>query len=198
MYGHFGHASEVQDAVIHGDLAAVRAPAQWLASHEAMEGLPKGSDAYLARLRQAAALAVEAPDVPAAARATAAIASACGACHGHYKVGPRFTPGAPPEQGEGTVGAHMIRHVWAADRMWEGLIGPSDASWNAGARGLSEAPLDPEKVTDDQSRAPAAAELARRVHDLGARAERTTSREERAEVYGELLTSCSNCHSMFR
>ena len=198
MYGHFGHASEVQNAVIQGDLDAVRAPAQWLASHDAMEGLPKGSDAYLEQLRQAAAQAVAAPDLPIAAKATAAIASACGACHSRYDVGPRFTPGAgPPDEGA-SVGAHMIRHVWAADRMWEGLIGPSEASWVAGARGLSEAPLEPHDVTGDAERAPAASELAHRVHDLGARAERTAGGEARAQIYGELLTSCSDCHRLVR
>ena len=198
MYGHFGHASEVQNAMIQGDLDAVRAPAQWLAEHDAMDGLPKGSDAYLGQLRQAAAQAVDAPDLPTAAKATAAIARACGACHGRYDVGPRFTPGAGPPAEGASVSAHMIRHVWAADRMWEGLIGPSEASWAAGARGLSEAPLEPQEVTDDAERVPAASELAHSVHDLGARAQRTTGGAARAEIYGELLTSCSSCHSLVR
>jgi len=198
MYGHFGHASEVQNAVIHGDLDAVRAPAEWLASHDAMDGLPKGSEAYLAGLRQAAAQAVGASDLPGAAKATAAIATACGDCHSRYDVGPRFTPGAgPPDEG-GSVSAHMIRHVWAADRMWEGLIGPSDASWAAGARSLADAPLEPHEVTGDAEQAPAAGAFAREVHDLGARAERTKGGKARGELYGELLTSCIGCHRLVR
>jgi cytochrome c553 len=198
MYGHFGHASQVQSAVIAGDLEAVRSPAQWLAGHDEMAGLPQGAEPYLARLRRAAALAVDASDLSAAAAATADIGTACGACHGAFDVGPPFDPGVPPpDEGPPVVG-HMMRHVWAADRMWEGLIGPSDAAWTAGARGLSEAPFEPTEVTQNAELQPTARDLARRVHELGVKAERSSDPEARGEIYGRLLAVCSRCHQLVR
>ena len=90
--------------------------------------------------------------------------------------------------------SHMQRHQWAIDRLWEGLIGPSDAAWSRGIRMLAEAPLHGTEATWDE---PAAAgdELARRVHELGREAATALLPPARAAVYGEVLGVCADCHT---
>ena len=93
-------------------------------------------------------------------------------------------------------GAHasMRRHQWAMDRLWDALVVPSDDAWNAGALALAEAPLVPEQLTPSKSPAPRVAELAQTVHDLGLKAASADRGDARAEVYGELLATCAECH----
>ena len=88
--------------------------------------------------------------------------------------------------------AHMLRHAWAADRMWDGLLTPSDALWESGATALSEDPLF---LADDESGTEAAV-LAREVHLLGIEARRLQDPDHQAGIYGRLLGTCARCHSL--
>jgi hypothetical protein len=83
----------------------------------------------------------------------------------------------------------MNRHVWALDRMWEGLIAPSDAAWRAGAVALADAPLHFSGQSNEQAN-----QLAAKVHELAGSARSASSAKDRAGVYGELLQTCSLCH----
>lgn len=87
----------------------------------------------------------------------------------------------------------MQRHQWAADRLWEGLIGPSDAAWSRGIRMLAEAPLHGTEPSWDT--ASDGDELARRVHELGSEAASALLPHARATVYGEMLGLCADCHT---
>jgi hypothetical protein len=186
MQRHFADVTAVQMAVIAGDLAALREPAEWLAGHEAVEGLPGEWAPYVAAMQAAAQRAADAGTITAAAAATGEMGLACGGCHRALDEGGQFTYVDPPEE-PGTVG-HMQRHKWAVDRMWEGLIAASDTEWMMGVDGLAEAALRPAGAAEDL------AELAERVHALGAQAGEVADVRGRALVYGQILATCADCH----
>lgn len=182
MYPHFFRVGLVQSAVIHGSLEEVREPARWLARQGGPSRLPPGSEPLVRELRAAAAAAAEADDLQEAARATAAMASVCGRCHRAYDGGPGAASASRPRV------ADQLPHIQAAERLWLGLIAPSDEAWRAGARQLSQAPfvaLDPP---------PAVAEMVREAQAAGVRAATLEDQDERGALFGELLSTCAGCH----
>ncbi|MEJ2238382.1 MAG: hypothetical protein P8X82_08810 [Gemmatimonadales bacterium] len=186
MQQHFDEVTAVKMAVIAGDLEAAREPAEWLASHEAVQGLPGEWEPYLSGMQEAAEKAAGAADISELAAATGEMALSCGACHMALDHGAQFAFMAPPEE-EGVRG-HMLRHSWASDRMWDGLVGPADAEWAEGAKGLDESPLLGGS-TEAQG-------YARRVHELGEQALQAADPAARAVIYGELITTCASCHQL--
>lgn len=189
MQEHFAQVDAVRDALISGDLAAAQEAAQWVAGHEAMEGIPAGWEQHVTQMQRAAATVTQTDDLAAAAEATANMAGICGGCHMGLDEGAQFTIVLVPSEESGVV-AHMLRHEWAADRLWEGLIGPSDEAWSAGAAALGEAALEPEESPDEVGT------LARQVHELGAEASETLGFTARAALYGKLITTCAQCHTL--
>ncbi len=186
MQRHFDEVADVKMAVIAGDLEATREPAEWLAEHEAVAGLPGDWEPYLAGMQDAAKKVAEAGDISHAAAATGEIALSCGACHMALDQGAQFAFMSPPEA-EGVTG-HMMRHDWASDRMWDGLVGPSDEEWMKGAEGLQESPL--------LGGSTAAQGFAKRVHELGAQALEAADPAARAVIFGELIAACASCHQV--
>ena len=184
MEQHFEQVDAVMTAVIAGDLAAVKQPAGWLASHEPAEGLPGDWEPFVTDMQAAARLAEGATDVATAAVATGEMALLCGACHAAVGQGTAFAFLTQPE--ETGVTGHMKRHAWALDQLWQGLIGPSDESWQRGAQGLDESPIQGGSV---ETRT-----LGLRVHELGAQAAEAADPAARAVLYGELLSTCAGCH----
>jgi hypothetical protein len=81
MKDHFYKATEMQVAVINGDLAAVREPAEWMSDHANSAAMPAEWEPYAEAMHIWALRAVEANDITAAAEATAAMGAACGNCH---------------------------------------------------------------------------------------------------------------------
>jgi hypothetical protein len=193
MEDHFTQANVVRDAVIAGDLDRLRAPARWLAAHELTDTLPENWKPHVAAMQRAAGLAVAAETIGAAAAAAGSMASACGECHAELG-GPKFT-GTSPEGQESSVVADMKRHLWAADRMWEGLIGPSDTAWQAGVAALADAPLAPEAMADDKTPPKKVFDLAAQAHEIGAKGGTETDRGKRGELYGRYLGTCAACHT---
>jgi cytochrome c553 len=190
---HFTQANTVRDAVTAGDLDALRAPARWLAAHELSETLPEAWKPHVAAMQRAAGQAVMAETIDAAAAATASMAQACGTCHVELG-GPKFT-GLSPAGEESSVVADMRRHLWAADRMWEGLIGPSDTAWQAGAAALADAPLHPEAMAHDKTLPKEDFDLAAQAHEIGAKGGTEKDAAKRAELYGRYLGTCAPCHT---
>ena len=83
----------------------------------------------------------------------------------------------------------MRRHEWAAERLWQALLLQDDDTWIRGAAAFADDPLHGEAV-------PAGvAPLAKKVHELGAKAAETTDWDERGALYGEVLATCADCHS---
>jgi hypothetical protein len=194
MWSHFLAAADVQAAVIRGDLEATKEPASWLAEYDE-PGLPEGSEAFSRELQRAGARVVEATTIEAAGAATGRIAAACGSCHREYYPGMEPTGNVEPPPGEeGDVATHMVRHAWASDRLWEGLVLPSNPAWEEGADAFAGVPLATDDLAFENPEGVRA--LANRNHELGRRAGLETEPSLRARTYGELISTCAACHQM--
>jgi hypothetical protein len=95
-------------------------------------------------------------------------------------------PPVPPD--EPTIEARMVRHRWAADRLWEGVVGNSNRAWREGLEVLVTAPLD-----DDSENARFARKLQRQA--IEALAPSPGPLVERGASYGEILVTCASCHA---
>lgn len=194
MRDHFTQAIRARDAIIRGDLAAMKEPAGWLADHKVSETLPDTWKPHVGDMQNAARLAVQANDLAVAADAIGAMGTACGGCHTALGTPLQFS-GKSPEGQESSVLDRMLRHQWAAERMWEGLIGPSEVAWSAGVAALQEAPLHPEMLADNKSPPQEVVDLADKIHTLGQRGKTTQEPDARAKLYGEYVSACDSCHS---
>jgi hypothetical protein len=195
MYAHFDRAEELHDALVRGQTDRARAAALWLATHEEPGMLPVDSDPHIAAMIAFARRASEAPDLGQAAMATAHMGRVCGDCHRDNDVRPRFLVGTVAPEGTGPR-AEMARHIWSADRMWQGLIAPDDYAWNSGARGLTLGWLNPGEVVASPGDRERLRSMIQQVYDLAAQAEAAEEPEDRAEVYGTFLTTCIDCHQL--
>lgn len=194
MKEHFTQALRARDALVRGDLAAMKRSAAWLADHRLSETLPDTWRPHVGDMQNAAKLAQQAGDVAVAADAVGAMGAACGQCHQSLGAKVDF-PGQSPEGKQSGLEDRMMRHRWAEARMWEGLVGPSDVAWDAGVAALQDAPLHPEMLAEDRSPPQEVVDLAGRVHALGLRGKLTTGSEARARLYGEYLATCDACHA---
>jgi mono/diheme cytochrome c family protein len=143
--------------------------------------------------RRVAVEAVEviyAPDVETALRQAPRIAAACAQCHAASLGRPIFEAAPPAPVDDHALRARMARHVWATDRLWEGIIGPADDRWTQGLQVLADTPL----TFSPRSDAPLLATQLQRQ----ARAQLATPAigvDARAAAYGELLVTCGACHA---
>ena len=195
MQDHFSAIRAIERAVVSGDLATAKERATWLAEHQQHDAVDLWQP-HLAALREAALALAGSSDLPGAASAAVKLGLECAACHvtttaiTSFPYEPEPSPGADNK-------SMMQRHQWAVDRMWEGLIGPSESSWNQGARVLADAPFIPRTELQPLQKK-TVVELAGTVHDLGKQAKNETEQESRGRIYGELLTTCSGCHELTR
>jgi cytochrome c556 len=196
MTGHFETAAELYAAVAAGDLSRVKAAGEDLLARETGAGMPAGAQDRVEELQAFTRLAVGAPDVTAAARAVARVGAACGSCHRQVKRGPNYERLSDAPQGGSPVAERMLRHRWAADRLWEALVGPSDKAWDAGVTVLSDAPLFTDELTREVAQYEAVTRLAWTVHDVGARSRDVHDVRARADLFGDLLATCASCHTL--
>jgi mono/diheme cytochrome c family protein len=192
MSAHYTILTSARDAIIRGDLEAARESLTWLADHGSHEGLSDALAAQVAKMNEAAKVAVEAKSINGAAAGVAAIANTCGECHSAVSGGPSFDAPPPPPERTG-VNWHMARHQWAADRMWEGMIMPSDTAWKLGVEALREDPLKSEELhsgemSENEER------VAEWLHQMGEFGLSMNDSQARAEFYGGVLGNCSSCH----
>ena len=193
MHRRFLRTMDIQTGVVLGDLDRAHAAAAGIATDDEGGDFPAGFESYRTEIREYAALIAEDPQLPSVAMRTGRMAAACGSCHIASGGGPRFVIGSEPGDGAST-GKRMIRHIWATDRMWEGLAGPSDDMWIAGSRVLAEG----EEALEGAIRASSSPEAARgflaEIGRLGREGQTATTQEARASVYGRLLATCYGCH----
>jgi len=194
MMTHFAAASELERAIARGRLAEARWNAQWLLDHD--EPLLDGWRPFVDEMRAAARAVVQAVDLPAAAALAPRLGLACSRCHEARAAVVTFA-WEPPVDDEPALKIQMQRHQWAAARLWEGLVGPSDEMWSEGTSVLSTARLDAASITGGAPRGDVAA-LAAKVRELAGRARAVTGHDERATLYGELLSTCAGCHQLVR
>jgi cytochrome c553 len=169
-------------ALARGDLEGFRSAAGIFASGAEVMPDPHFRVAFkpVAAAAQQAKLA-ETTD--SQARALAELGLACARCHVEHGR-PEVSLTAPPTE--------LRRHVWAADRMWEGLMGPSIDAWSKGADAMSDAPLfrdDPAPVELP------VATLAMRTWTSARMGRDATSDEVRATAFAGVYATCSDCHA---
>ena len=195
MAEHFAVVTWARDAVIKGNLDALRRPLLALADYQYQSVAPGGWLPALAKLQQAARLTADAKTLDLAATGVATIGRICGDCHRDTHGGPHFIGGHRETKSptSDTLGTRMYRHMWAADRLWEGLTGPSDEAWRAGADALARAPEKTPRA--DPPLPPRFATALLQVRELGQRALEADSLADRANVFGVFLASCAGCHA---
>lgn len=194
MREHYTKVLTVEAAVIRGDLESAREPALWLAAHEASKELDKASASQVATMRQAARVAAEATELPAAASATAKMLATCGDCHRAAGVVPTLANSSKMSVG-GVVG-HMLEHQRAIERMAHGLIIPSNNEWKAGAEALKAVPLRASDLPRDPKLTREIAAAEDRVHMLAEQAVNANEAAARVNVYGQIIASCGQCHGL--
>jgi len=197
MYDRMARTAALQQAVLAGDLEAARAPARWLDTHNDTEILGGDAEVYVARMRVTAGQISSARTVEEAARYLGEMGTACGACHqsAGIPVDFRWLP-LPPASGE--IDAHMVRHRWAVDRLWEGLVGPSEEAWDAGAKALAQPSLHITRTTAEAGRRHRAEAGDALVQRLGVLATEDGGAEERAELFSEVVGACHDCHELLQ
>jgi cytochrome c553 len=194
MITHFDLAVDARGYAIQGDVEAFRDAAAELAELQPAEDLPEELWLQLGPMRYEAREGARAESIEDAALASAKIAETCGTCHSANDVplGDRFTIGGPPPPG--TAARHMAGLAWASRLLWDGLIGPSDRTWTAGAEGLEELGVLPEGLPTDLPAGDVRVAAAR-LQQLAERALLTYETEERVETLGQVWTTCARCHA---
>jgi cytochrome c553 len=186
MQRHFDDLRRVERLLIAGKLEDAKSLAFLLSRPARDPGLEAWAGAS-ARVADAALALAGAASLPAACRLEPRVAAACADCHRSTGALLAFdrVPPAPPDDPE--LCARMARHQWAADRLWEGLVGPSDRAWSAGLEVFAAAPL------------PSASDSAGvRLQGLARAALAALPRDtpaDRAKAYGEMLVTCTACHA---
>lgn len=193
MQSHFEQIVEIRKAVIDGKLSATVTPAVALVSTKNLGTIQPGWKTPLKALETAAKRFGQSPDLPAAATALGDIGVACASCH-KRGAGPKIEVGTPPADDKAVAG-QMKRHGWATDRLWDGLYGPSDAAWKAGADTLAGQKF-PEEVL--KKGGVHARSSANNFSALVATAASKKRAEERAQLYASLLETCAGCHMAIR
>lgn len=188
MHESFDLLRAIEKLLVRGKLDDARSLAKSIAQAPDEPGLDTWG-ARAALVRERAAAVANATTVEEGCRREAKLAEACAGCHLEAGVVPEFKPSAlPPDKP--SVGARMARHLWAADRMWEGMVGGSDEAWLAGLDVLAMPPV--RELPRDRL------ELARRMQQLADQARQRKSVDdlgERARAYGEILATCAACHT---
>lgn len=212
MQEHAALSLAARRALIRGELPVAQHTMRKLAFFMEHVPPPKQGEQYARITQELAEQVREASDLEEASMAFARLSHACGQCHHALDRGPPVKL-EPAPQGEG-LQMHMRRHYWAVERMWEALLSNSTAAFQVAAEMLAEAPLHGPKVPDAEN-PPGVTQLAYEVHDLAfaAAIEGKVEEEEyvprpgepvedepttrgQAEIFGRLLSTCSQCHDL--
>lgn len=195
MHRQFSRTVDIQTGVVLGDLDRAREAGSWLLSQDAGASTAGGAGIYREAMRDHAATIAEAEDLDVVTVEVGRLAASCGSCHQASNGGPRFVAGSDAPEGD-SRGAQMILHLWAADRMWEGLVGPSEEAWQAGTRALSElAPTLGWAIRASESPGEAS-RILQALSRLASEAGKARGQEERGAAYGRILETCRRCHSL--
>lgn len=193
MHIRFAASNGVQMGIALGDLDRAHAEARIVAGLDERDLRPEWMP-YVDNIRAAAWQITMTKDTVTASRTLAYLGRKCAQCH-------RAVPGAKvefpklrPPPDDPKLQRQMIHHQWAAARMWEGLIAPSDERWRDGAKGLASARLT---IAAEGGELGIADDVAR-VRLLANRALEAKDLDARAEIYGELLAACAHCHFTIR
>ena len=212
MQEHGALSTVARNALIRGDLPVAQQSMRKLAFFMEHVPFPEEGKEYARITRELATEVREASDLEEACMGFARLSNACGQCHHALDRGPAIKLDPTPEGQD--LKMHMRHHYWAIDRMWEALLADSSVAFQAAAGMLAESPLHGPKAPNAES-PPGTTRLAYEVHDLAfAAAVEGKAREDeyvpqpgeavegkpttrgQAEIFGRLLSACSQCHSL--
>ena len=196
MHEHLAKVTDVQAAVIRGDMQGAKESARWIADHHEVEGLPDNSRPSVDEMKKAARAVANAADIKAAAQGSAQMAAACGTCHAASNSKPVFQVPAPPAPKNDTV-AHMLAHKHAVDLLYQGLAVPSDEAWAQGANSLKSAPLMPKAAGKSDKPSKEGEKAEADTHAMADKALAAKDPKTRGEVYAELVGQCASCHALY-
>lgn len=183
------HVSAARDAILKNDASLIAVEMGWMAASGA---LPADLTPPVTSGAGAVANPEEAEVSRAAALFLGELGVACGDCHAGH--GPSLSEIEAAGSATGVL-PHMHRHLWATDRMWEGLMAPSEARWNQGVALLSGMDLDPAQFEGRDEQDSPAGYLTPWIRRIGLESLRTGDREARGRLYGDLLATCAECHA---
>jgi hypothetical protein len=195
MHLRYTAARTLTEAIARSDLELADAHATSLAELDEPDALPAWRP-YVLAVQRGARDVLAAANLPAAARAAASLGRRCASCHVAIRARVAFASEPRPDE-PGRLAQEMLRHQWAANQLWQGVIAPSDERWNAGAEALLTAPLGTvaqhgiagfEDDLDDLAR----------VRLFARRALAAGDADTRATLYGDLLATCAHCHAILR
>ncbi|MGB5808962.1 MAG: hypothetical protein WBG86_00455 [Polyangiales bacterium] len=212
MADHAALAEIARDALIQGDLEVARQAMRKLAFFMENVPYPAPGQELASVARELATQVRQGRDLEESCMAFARLSYVCGQCHHALDRGPPMKLDVAPTGPD--VSARMQRHYWAIERMWEALLSDSPRTFQKAARTLAEAPLQGNQVPDDEN-PPGVTRLAFEVHDLafaaavegsnaaddyvpepGERRESQPTSRGQAEIFGQLLYTCSQCHQL--
>jgi len=190
MHENFGLLRGIEKLLIRGRLEDARSFARAIADAPQEPGLGPWTTETLVVRNRAASLAA-ATTVGEACHREARLAEACGDCHATAHVSPEFRPPTRIPADQPTIEARMARHVWATDRLWEGIVGGAADSWMQGLDILAATPLESPKIAGERVRY---GQQLRRLADQARARRRTDTAADRARSYGDMLATCAGCH----
>ena len=212
MKDHAALSVVARNALIRGDLPVAQQAMRKLGFFMEHVPFPKQGKEYARITRELAGQVREAGDLEEACMAFARLSYACGQCHHALDRGPPMKLDPAPEGKD--LNMHMRRHYWAIERMWEALLSDSPETFQMAARMLAESPLHGSREPDSESHT-GTTRLGYEVHDLAfaAAVEGKASEDEyvprpgepvegkpttrgQAEIFGRLLSTCNQCHTL--
>lgn len=195
MHLRFDAARRMEEAIAESDLDRAHAEARGLAQLDDTDSLPIWRP-YYEDIRDAAHQVEVAGDVITAARVTGTLGLRCAKCHVAITAHVTF-PAEPRPSDDPKQATQMMGHQWAAVQMWEGLIGPSDDRWTAGAQALTTVPLNMIAASLTPTSDFDIDDVAR-IRLYARRAMTAKPQDTRAEIFGDLLAACAHCHAVLR
>jgi hypothetical protein len=195
MRAHFAAASAIQRATVSGQLEQAKQEATWLLAHDEPSQLASWTP-YVDEMKSSARAILDAPDLTSAAVGVSQLGRVCSRCHQATNAVVSFAwEESPPDSP--LLAVQMSRHEWAAARLWEGLVAPSNDVWREGAAVMASSRLDV-LATSSGTSPSAVLTFSERVHELATSGGTIDEPEARATLYGKLLTTCVACHALVR
>jgi len=194
MHGRFAASRQIEYAVARSDLDAAHANAHVIVQLDEPD-LVRAWQPYMVGVRGAARQIEVAPDIVVAAARTGTLGLRCAECHEATHAPIQLNDDPRPVDDPHT--SRMPGHQWAALRMWEGLMAPSQARWNEGALALTTVPLNMVAQAVTPSYQGDIDDVAK-IRLLAREAPAATTDIARAEVFGSLLSACAHCHAVLR
>ena len=193
MHMHFDDINAILLALISGNLVSARTLATKV-RHGFSGEQPVGWKPFIERTIASAEILEVTDDLAIAAGIAATMAGTCGDCHVAENAAVINQTAMPPPHEEDPFSDFMTQHRWGADRMWEGIIGPSDEAWRAGAKALATTDLSADDVGEHLIMTPEIEALLVQVRRDSAAAPTTEGAENRQKLYGSFLAGCASCH----